>query len=116
MENMQFDNGEELKSLELNQKYNYLGFAKSLTTNKTAKSALKNKYFKQLKMILKSKLWILRARFIHQKGLEIIDRETQKMLQQYQAIDSQCNWLDCISREKMVVESLSTSPTTTRMQ
>ena len=56
MENMQFDNGEELKSLELNQKYNYLGFAKSLTTNKTAKSALKNKYFKQLKMILKSKL------------------------------------------------------------
>ena len=49
------DNGEELKSLELNQQYKYLGFGENLTIDKTTKSALKNKYFKRLKMILKSK-------------------------------------------------------------
>ena len=54
MENIQLDNGEELKSLELNQQYKNLGFGKSLTTDKTVKSALKDEYFKRLKMILKS--------------------------------------------------------------
>ena len=56
MENIQLDNGEELKSLELNQQYKYLGFGESLTIDKTTKSALKNEYFKRLKMILKSEL------------------------------------------------------------
>ena len=46
MENIQLDNGEELKSLELNQQYNYFGFEKSLTNDKTTKSVLKNEYFK----------------------------------------------------------------------
>ena len=54
MENIQLDNGEELKSLELNQQYKNLGSGKSLTTDKTVKSALKAEYFKRLKMILKS--------------------------------------------------------------
>ena len=56
MENTQLDNGEELKSLELDQQYKYLGFGKSFTTSKTTKSALKNEYFKRLKMILKSEI------------------------------------------------------------
>ena len=46
MENIQLDNGEELKSLELNQQYKYFGFEKRLTTDKTTKSVLKNEYFK----------------------------------------------------------------------
>ena len=37
MEDIQFDNGEELKSLELNQQYKYLGFGESMTTDKTIK-------------------------------------------------------------------------------
>ena len=49
MENIQLDKGEELKSLELNQEYKYLGFGESLTTDKTTKSALKNEYFNNLK-------------------------------------------------------------------
>ena len=104
MENIQLDNSEELKSLELNQQYKYLRFGESLTTNKTTKSALKNEYFKQLKMILKSKLsskhtfeainsyaipallygfpvldWTITE-------LETIDRKSWKMLQQYHAM------------------------------
>ena len=35
MENIQLDNGEELKSLELNQQYKYLGFGENLTIDKT---------------------------------------------------------------------------------
>ena len=54
MESIQLDNGEELKSLELNQQYKYLGFGENLTIDKTTKSALKNEYFKLLKMNLKS--------------------------------------------------------------
>ena len=56
MENIQLDNGEELKSLKLNQQYKYLGFGETLTIDKTTKSALKNEYFKRLKMILKIEL------------------------------------------------------------
>ena len=56
MENIQLDNGEELKSLELNQQYKYLGFGENLTIDKTIKSALKNEYFKRLKTTLKSEL------------------------------------------------------------
>ena len=107
MENIQLDNDEELKSLELNQQYKYLGFGESLTIDKTTKSALKNEYFKRLKMILKSELsckhtfeainsyaipallcafpvlnWTITE-------LEIIDRKTRKMLQQYHAMHSQ---------------------------
>ena len=52
MEHIQLDNGEELKSLELNQQ----DFEESLTTDKTTKSALKNEYFKLLKMVLNSEL------------------------------------------------------------
>ena len=52
MEHIQLDNGEELKSLELNQQ----DFEESLITDKTTKSALKNEYFKLLKMILNSEL------------------------------------------------------------
>ena len=48
--------------------------------------------------------------------LEIIDRETGKMLLQYHAIHSQSDVLDCIFQEKMGVENLPTSPTTTRIQ
>ena len=33
MENIQLDNGEELKSLELNQQCKYLGFGENLTTD-----------------------------------------------------------------------------------
>ena len=43
MEDIQLDNGEELKSLELNQQHKYLGFGESLTNDKTTKSSLKNK-------------------------------------------------------------------------
>ena len=113
MENIQLDNGEELKSLELNWQYKYLGFGENLTIDKTTKSALKNEYFKRLKMIRKSVLsnkhffeainsyaipalsygfpvldWTITE-------LEIIDRETRKMLQQYYAMHSKSDvtWL-----------------------
>ena len=43
MENIQLNNGEELKSLELNQQYNA-----RLITDKTTKSALRSEYFKRL--------------------------------------------------------------------
>ena len=106
MENIQLDDSEELKSLKLNQQYKYLGFGENLTIDKTTKSALKNEYFKRLKMIRKSVLsnkhffeainsyaipalsygfpvldWTITE-------LEIIDRETRKMLQQYHAMHS----------------------------
>ena len=54
MENIQLDNGEELKSVELNQQYISLGFGESLTTDKTAKAALKNEYFKRLSVAIKT--------------------------------------------------------------
>ena len=107
MDKIQLDNSEELKSLELNQQYKYLGFGESLTTNKTIKSALKNEYFKRLKMILKIELsnkhtfsainlyaipalsygfpvldWTIAE-------LEIIGRETRKMLHQYHVMHRQ---------------------------
>ena len=107
MENIQLDKGEELKSLKLNQQYKYLGFGENIIIDKTAKLALKTEYFKRLKMILKSELsskhtfeainsyaipalsygfpvldWTITE-------LEIIDRETRKMLQQYHAMHSQ---------------------------
>ena len=41
------------KIVQLENIYKYLEFGESLTTAKTTKSSLKNKYFKQLKMILK---------------------------------------------------------------
>ena len=47
IENIQLDNHEELKSLELNQQHKYLGFGESLTTHKTTKSALRNEYSKR---------------------------------------------------------------------
>ena len=99
MENIQLDNGKELKSLELNQQYKYLWYGENLTIDKTTKSALKNEYFKRLKMILKSELSskhtfeainsyaipalsygfpVLDWTII---WLKIIDRETRKMLQ-----------------------------------
>ena len=56
IENIQLDNREELKSMELNQQHKYLGFGESLTTHKTTKSALRNEYSKRLKVILKSEL------------------------------------------------------------
>ena len=106
MEIIQLDNGEELKSLKLNQQYKYLGFGENLTTDKTTKSVLKNEYFKRLKMILKCELYSkLTFESINLYAipalsygfpvldwtiteLEIIDRETRKMLQQYHAMHS----------------------------
>ena len=113
MENIQLDNGEELKSLELNWQHKYLGFRENLTTDKTTKSALKNEYFKPLKMILKSeiaskhtleaiKLYAIPALSYEFSvldwtitELEIIDRETRKVLQQYHAMHSKgdVTWL-----------------------
>ena len=76
----------------------------SLTTDKTTKSALINEYFKRLKMILKSEpsskhsfeavnsyaipALLLEFPVINWTiiELEIIDRETQKILQQYSAM------------------------------
>ena len=56
MDNIQLDNDEELKSLKLNQQHKHLGFGENLTIDKTTKSALRNEYFKRLKMILRSEL------------------------------------------------------------
>ena len=107
MENIQLDNGEELKSLKLNQQYKYLGFGETLTIDKTTKSALKNEYFKRLKMILKIELSSkhtfeginLYAIPALSYGFPVldwtitelikIDREIPKMLQQYHAMYSQ---------------------------
>ena len=113
MENIQLDNGEELKSLELNWQHKYLGFRENLTTDKTTKSALKNEYFKPLKMILKSeiaskhtleaiKLYAIPALSYEFSvldwtitELELIDRGTRKMLQQYHSMHSKgdVTWL-----------------------
>ena len=88
-----------LKLFAGNQQYKYLGFGESLTTDKTTKLSLKNEYFKRLKMILKSEL---SSKHIFEAinsyailallygfpvlnrtitKLEIINRETRKMLQ-----------------------------------
>ena len=130
MENIQLNNGEELKSLELNQQYKYLGFREGLTIDKTTKSALKNEYFKQLKMILKSELsskYTFEAINLYAitalccgfsvldwttTEFEIIDRETRKIM----PCIAKVMWLDCISWEKMDEESLLKSPTAIRMQ
>ena len=56
MGNIQLDNDEKLKSLKLNQQHKHLGFGENLTIDKTTKSALRNEYFKRLKMILRSEL------------------------------------------------------------
>ena len=110
---------EELKPLELNQQYKYLGFGEGLTINKTTKSAPKNEYFKQLKMILKSELsskstfeaidlyaitalwygfpmlnWTITE-------LEIIDRETRKIM----PCIAKATWLNWIYREKTEEEN-----------
>lgn len=93
--------GENLKSLENGKQYRYLGFNERETTDKTTKKAIKIEYFKRVKMILKSELnsqnsinainmyavptitygipildWTITE-------LEVVDRETRKLLQQY---------------------------------
>ena len=102
-----------LKLFAGNQQYKYLGFGESLTTDKTTKLSLKNEYFKRLKMILKSEL---SSKHIFEAinsyailallygfpvlnrtitKLEIINRETRKMLQKYHVMHSQSDviWL-----------------------
>ena len=102
-----------LKLFAGNQQYKYLGFGESLTTVKTTKLSLKNEYFKRLKMILKSEL---SSKHIFEAinsyailallygfpvlnrtitKLEIINRETRKMLQKYPVMHSQSDvtWL-----------------------
>ena len=97
--NVTLNNGEILKSLESNQQYRYLGFNEHLTTDKETKSALKREYFSRLKMILKSELsskHMINAINMYAvpallygfpildwtiTELEIIDRETRKVLQ-----------------------------------
>ena len=104
---IQLPSGEELTSLDQNQQYKYLGFGENLTIDKSTKSSLKNEYFKRLKMILKSELsskftidainsyaipalsygfpildWTITE-------LEIIDRETRKVLQTHHTMHTQ---------------------------
>ena len=55
-ENIVLDNGEILKTLDLNKMYKYLEFNEHQLTDKNTKSALKKEYFKRLKMLLKSEL------------------------------------------------------------
>jgi len=55
-ENITLDNGEILKTLDRNKQYRYLGFNEHQLTDKNTKTALKNEYFKRLKMLLKSEL------------------------------------------------------------
>ena len=106
-ENIILNTGEQLKSLEPNQQYRYLGFNEQQITDKEAKSSLKKEYFSRLKMILKSELsskftidainsyaipalsygfpvldWTITE-------LESIDRETRKVLQTYHAMHKQ---------------------------
>ena len=129
MENIQLDNGEELKWLELNQQYKYLGFGESLTTNKTTKSALKNENFNRLKVILKSELSskhtfeainsyaipALSYGFPLQSWKQSIEKR-ERCFNNTTPCIAKVTWLDCISPEKMVVQGLPTSPTTARMQ
>ena len=58
MENIQLDNGEELRTkiTEIKRTIQILRIWRNLIIDKTTKSALKNEYFKRLKMILKSEL------------------------------------------------------------
>jgi len=106
-QNIILNTGEELKSLEHDQQYRYLGVNERQTTDKTMKTSLKKEYFARVKMILKSELnsknaisainsfavpslaygfpvldWTI-------SDLEIIDRETRKMLQTYHLMHSQ---------------------------
>ena len=94
-----FSIGETLTSLENEQQYQYLGFNERETTEKTAKNTIKQEYFKRIKIIMKNDLnsqktinainmyavpflaygipvldWTVTK-------LEIVDRETRKMLQ-----------------------------------
>ena len=55
-ENIDLDNGEQLKSLETNQNYRYLGFNERHTTDKNTKTTIQQEYFSRIKMILKSEL------------------------------------------------------------
>ena len=100
-------NGEILKSLEPDQQYKYLGFNEKLTTDKETKAALKREYFCRLKMIAKSEL--SSKHMIHAINmyaipalsygfpildwtiteLEILDRETRKVLQTYHIMHHQ---------------------------
>ena len=98
-ENITLNNGEILKTLDQNKQYRYLGFNEHHVTDKTSKAALKNEYFKRLKMILKSELNslnIISAVISYAvpalsygfpvldwtiTELETVDRETRKVLQ-----------------------------------
>ena len=99
--NITLNSGEILKSLENEHQYCYLGFNEREMTDKTTKASIKNEYFKRVKMILKSELnsqnsinainmyavpslaygmpildWTMTE-------LEVVDRETRKLLQQH---------------------------------
>ena len=106
-EDITLNNGEILKSLESNQQYKYLGFNEKLTTDKETKAALKREYFSRLKMIAKSELsgkHMINAINMYAvpalsygfpildwtiTELEIIDRETRKVLQSYHIMHRQ---------------------------
>ena len=101
------DNGDILKTLDQNKQYRYLGINEHQTTDKTTKSSLKNEYFKRVKMILKSELNSMNTiSAINSYAvpalsygfavldwniteLEIVDRETRKLLQRYHLMHSQ---------------------------
>lgn len=104
---IKLENGDVLKELDTNQQYRYLGFNERQTTDKHTKTSIKTEYFKRIKLIMKSELnskntidainayavpslsygfpildWTITE-------LEIIDRETRKMLQNYQTMHNQ---------------------------
>ena len=99
--------GEVLTSLENEQQYRYLGFNEREKTDKTTKSTIKNEYFKRIKMIMKSELNsqntinainIYAVPFLAYgipvldwtvTELEIVDRETRKVLQQHHSMHIQ---------------------------
>ena len=106
-DNIILDNGEILKALDHNKQYRYLGFNEHQITDKNSKAALKNEYFKRLKMLLKSELNSLNTiSAINSYAvpalsygfpvldwttteLETIDRETRKVLQSFHMMHSQ---------------------------
>ncbi|XP_066912330.1 uncharacterized protein [Clytia hemisphaerica] len=106
-DNIVLDNGEILKTLDQNKQYKYLGFNEHQLTDKYTKSALKNEYFKRLKMLLKSELNSLNTiSAINSYAvpalsygfpvldwtitkLENIDRETRKVLQSFHVMHNQ---------------------------
>lgn len=106
-ENITLNNDEVLRSLEPHQQYRYLGFNERQTTDKEAKSSMKHEYFSRIKIILKSELsskhtinainmyavpalsygfpvldWTVTE-------LEMVDRETRKVLQTYHVMHHQ---------------------------